>query len=149
MKYVNGVQEQNGVLYYFEKGVKTHAGIIKIDGEIYYAGTGGIIVTNTTKLVYSGYTNGLVPPGTYEFDAEGKMKYANGIHEIDGILYYFVDAVKTHAGVIQIGDDYYYAATGGVIVRNTSKFVYFGYANGLVAPGEYEFDADGKMIINK
>lgn len=147
MQCVNGVYEQNGVLYYFEKGVKTHAGIIKIDGEIYYAGTNGVVVSNATKLVYPGYTNGIIPPGTYEFDAEGKMKCANGIYEIDGVLYYFVDAVRTHAGVIQVDGCYYYAGTGGIIVRNTSKFVYFGYANGLVAPGTYKFNNEGKMII--
>ena len=69
----DGIYNFNGKLYYYENGELSHAGVIKIDGDYYYAATGGVIVRNTSKEIYLAYTNGLVPAGTYEFDADGKM----------------------------------------------------------------------------
>ena len=139
-------------LYYVVDGVVAHAGLIKIGDYYYYAATGGVIVTSTTRYINSVWVNGLMPAGTYEFDAEGKMIIEtedpkNGIVEVNGQLYYFVDNVAMHAGLIKIGDYYYYAATGGVIVTSTTRYINSVWVNGLMPAGTYEFDAEGKMII--
>ena len=65
---------KNGIIdgVYYENGRPKHAGIIKIDGEIYYAGTDGKLATGQ-KIVHRTMSNGLLKHGTYKFDAEGKM----------------------------------------------------------------------------
>ena len=64
----------------------------------------------------------------------------NGI--ING--YYYVDGVRTSAGLIEINGDYYYASNGGLIIMNKNYWV--STTNGLVEVGRYRFDAEGKMI---
>ncbi len=47
-----------------------------------------------------------------------------------------------------MGDDYYFTVTGGKLFKDGVKTIYSTSANGLVAPGDYTFDADGKMVID-
>ena len=49
---------------------------------------------------------------------------------------------------LRIGDDYYYAATGGKLAVNTTRYINKDWANGLLPVGTYSFGADGKMILN-
>ena len=101
-------------------------------------------------------TNGLLPEGSYEFDKNGKMVIEheepevpegpkNGIVEEGGELYYYVDGVRTYAGLIMIDGDYYYVRSGGVLVRGQKYWV--TKTNGLLPEGSYEFGEDGKMIV--
>lgn len=95
-------------------------------------------------------TNGLMEQKTYYFDAEGKLVQPdaekNGIvKESDDTWYYYVDGVKTYAGLIQIDGDYYYVNSSFKVIHNQSYYV--SKTNGLKAQGTYEFDADGKMVI--
>ena len=104
-------------------------------------------------------TNGLMPVGTYHFDADGKMTNApggsgegggttpveqkNGIVEEDGQLYYYVDGVRTHAGLVEIDGAYYYVKSNCTAVRDCDYFV--SNTNGLMPVGWYHFNADGTM----
>lgn len=65
---------KNGIIdgVYYENGRPKHAGVIKIDGEIYYAGTDGKLAKGQ-KIVHRVMSNGILKHGTYKFDAEGKM----------------------------------------------------------------------------
>ena len=147
----NGIGEIDGVLYYFENGEPCHKGLVEIDGDIYYAATGGKLVVSTTRYVNPDWTNGLMDPGVYEFDAEGKLiqpdTQKNGIVDVNGVLYYYVDGAATHAGLIEIDGDYYYAGTGGKLAVNTTRYINVVWANGLLPAGTYTFGADGKMIL--
>lgn len=148
----NGIVEIDGVLYYYVDDEAVHAGLIEIDGEIYYAGSGGKLAVSETRYVNENWTNGLMDPGTYEFGPDGRLMEPevgrNGIVEVNGVLYYYVDGVATHAGLVRIGDDYYYAATGGKLAVNTTRYINKDWANGLLPVGTYSFGADGKMILN-
>lgn len=55
---------------YYENGEPKHEGIVEIDGNFYYAGEKGELVTGK-KVVHSYMANGLVPHGTYTFDENG------------------------------------------------------------------------------
>ena len=98
-------------------------------------------MTNTTMLIED--TNGLIEAGTYSFDAQGKMTIVlrNGI--VDG--YYYVDDVKTAAGLLLIDGAYYYAGSDGKIAVSQSRWV--SETNDLLSAGTYRFDAEGKAIM--
>ena len=147
----NGLIQEADGLYYYVDGKKTHAGLVKVGDDYYY-------IDKTCKAVtgqkYVGvdksgndWTNYLLPAGTYTFGDDGKMLGRNGIFEEDGVLYFFINDVKTRAGLIRIGDDYYYVRSGGVVA--TGEY-YVSYPNTNVTgfeKGTYTFGEDGKMII--
>ena len=91
--------------------------------------------------------------GSYTFDADGKMTNPrvkdtakNGIVEEDGSLYYYVDGLRSYAGLIKLGDDYYYVRTSGEVVHGRSYWI--TKTNGLLPEKSYTFADDGKMILN-
>lgn len=97
-------------------------------------------------------TNGLpLPEWGYWFDANGVILHnsdttRNGVYEDEsGIKCYYVDGVKAPAGLVKIGDDYYYAKSNGAVVVDGTY--YCSRMNGLMDEGTYAFDADGKMLI--
>ena len=146
----NGLIEEDGVLAYYVDGVRTHAGVIQVDGAYYYIKSNGTAVRGVDKYaVGADMTNGLVPAGTYAFDANGKMvieKPKNGLVDEGGQLYYYVDGAKTHAGLIQNDGAYYYIKSNCTAVRGCSYYIGANNTNGLMPAGTYTFDADGKMI---
>ena len=95
-------------------------------------------------------TNGLaLPEWGYYFDENGVILHdedtsKNGILKDGEDLYYYVDGIKAPAGLIQIGDAYYYAKSSGKLVVNQSY--YCSRTNGLMEEGTYSFDAEGKLI---
>ena len=150
---------EDGELYYYVNGVRFYAGLIQIDGDYYYVNSSCKVVTNQRYWVSK--TNDLLPAGFYNFDADGKMTDApiptpdpdpdpnpdpevkNGIVNEDGELYYYVNGVKTYAGLIQIDDDYYYVNSYCKVIVNQRYWV--SKTNDLLPAGFYNFDVDGKM----
>lgn len=65
---------KNGIIdgIYYENDNPKHAGVIKIDGELYYAGSDGKIATGY-KVVHSSMSNDLLKHGTYKFAEDGKL----------------------------------------------------------------------------
>jgi hypothetical protein len=58
--------------------------------------------------------------------------------------YYYVDGIRTAAGLVEQDGYYYFANTGGKLVVDQPYWV--SKTNGLVSTGTYRFDAEGKMI---
>ena len=148
---LNGICELNGKLFYCIDGVIIRHGLVRVDGRLYYArSVSGELVTGCRYWVTR--TNGLtfedgtpIAPGYYYFDDNGVMFIKNGIVEENGSLYYYVNNVLTPAGLIKLGDDYYYVRTSnGEVIHGRSYWV--TVTNGLLPSGMYEFDNDGKMI---
>ena len=140
-----GLAEENGVLYYYRDGKRTaNAGVLDIDGNYYYVGSGAIAVTNGTAWV--SITNGLVATGTYRFNAEGHMILTTEVVNENGILYYYRDGKRTaNAGLIEFEGAYYYIDGAAKAVTDTT--VWINNTNGLMEVGSYTFGADGKMIF--
>ena len=158
----NGIVAENGSLYYYENGVLTGAGLIRLDGDYYYVKTSNAEVVHGRSYWVTA-TNGLLPVGQYAFDENGKMidppavdpdpdpkpepepEVKNGIVSENGSLYYYVDGKLTGAGLIRLGGDYYYVKTSNCeVVHGRSYWVTL--TNGLLPAGLYSFGADGKMI---
>ena len=140
--------ESSSNYYYCIDGVIIANGLMLIDGSYYYARTSsGAFVCGRSYWITK--TNGLLDAGIYTFDDAGKIifpeKPKNGIVAENGSLYYYVDGVLTGAGLIQIGNDYYYVRTStGEVVHGRSYWI--TVTNGLLPTGQYMFADNGKLI---
>ncbi len=137
----NGIYQEEGKTYYYVDGVRTGVGLVKIDGYYYYASTGGVCKTGK---YWVSRTNDLLKAGYYFFNEDGKMDIKNGVYAEDGAVYYYVDGVRTSAGLVNVDGYYYYASTGGVC--KTGKY-WVSRTNDLLNAGYYFFNEDGKMDI--
>ena len=137
------VRDNDGVLRYYVYGKVTYVGLIKIDGDFYYVRSNGEVVTNCVYWIT--WTHGLKEAGYYTFDENGKLTGTpkNGIVEEDGVLHYYVNGKLTYAGLIKIGDDYYYVNSKCEVVRDCDYYI--SWTHDLLPQGKYHFDADGKL----
>ena len=134
--------------FYYENGVKTYAGLIEIDGHLYYVNSKYMVIHNHDYPICK--TNGLRPQGRYMFDENGWLvdvdEELNGIvKQNDGKWYYYVDGIKTYAGVFTINGEYYYAKTDGEVIHGMSYYI--SKTNGLLEKGQYDFDEEGRMFL--
>lgn len=140
----NGIVAENGGLYYYEGGKLAYAGLIEIDGAVYYVRSNGQLVQNQKYWISK--TNGLKPEAAYHFDADGKLYVPDPVVEIrDG--YYYVDGVKTYAGLVEVDGDYYYVNSSCKVVKNCTYWI--SKTNDLLPEAAYTFDADGKIIFSE
>ena len=141
-----GIYTEDGVMYYYEQGVKTYAGLIEIDGYYYYVNSSCKVVTGRYYITKN---NGLPYQGYYDFDEQGRLIAAmvdttrNGIVTEDGVMYYYENGVKTYAGLIEIDGYYYYVNSACKVV--TGRY-YITKNNGLPYQGYYDFDEQGRLI---
>ena len=149
----NGIIEEDGKLYYYVNDVRTYAGLIILDGEYYYVNSSCIVVTSLHYWISK--TNDLLPATFYDFGPDGKMirdsdepvldpRLKNGIIEENGTLYYYVNDVRTYAGLILLQGDYYYVNSSCIVVTNQRYWV--SKTNDLLPAGFYDFGPEGKMI---
>ena len=145
----NGIVAENGSLYYYKDGVLTYAGLIEIDGSYYYVRTNGEVVHGRSYWITK--TNGLMPERSYTFDENGRMTdpetkdtAKDGIVSEDGSLYYYVDGLRTYAGLIEVDGSYYYVRTNGEVVHGRSYWI--TKTNGLMPERSYNFADDGRML---
>ena len=137
------VKDDDGVLRYYVNGKVTYVGLIEIDGDFYYVRSNGEVVTDCVYWIT--WTHGLKEAGYYTFDENGKLTGTpkNGIVEEDGVLHYYVNGKLTYAGLIEIGDDYYYVNSKCEVVRDCDYYI--TWTHDLKPQGRYHFDADGKL----
>ena len=139
-----GVHDDNGVTRWINNGMLVwHAGLVK-DGDDYrYFKRNGMV---TGVETYVAKTNGLLKAAKYTFDAEGRLMKLEGLHEdLNGNLCYYVDYVKSYAGLVEVDGSFYYIASDLKAVKNCTYYV--TKTNDLKPAGYYTFDADGKMVI--
>ena len=149
-------------IFYVENGTSVYGGLMLIDGDYYYARTSGQLVVGKTYWITK--SNDLLPVAYYNFDENGKLidppvveepepdqpeqpevpAVKNGIISEDGKLWWYVDGVKTYAGLMLIDGDYYYARSSGEILTNCKYWITKN--NDLLPVDYYNFDENGKMI---
>lgn len=145
----SGILKEDGSLYYYVLGRRTYAGLIEIDGDLYYVRTNGEVVHGTVYWVTK--TNGLLPQGNYVFDADGKMIDAGGadagknglIRDEDGVLRYYRVGYPLFAGLIFVDGVYYYITEDGSAAVDGSLWI--SKTNDLLPEGRYTFGSDGCM----
>ncbi len=163
-----GIQTIEGTKFYLIDGVKVAAGLVEIDGEFYYVRSSGALVIG--QDYYVSKPNGLmhngeeIKKGTYTFDNQGRIDWTlkNGIYAEDGSLYYYVDDVRTYAGlIIYTGDiinadgsvtagvynnSMIYVNTKGEVKNNCTYWI--SKNNGLIEKNRaFTFDANGIVVV--
>ena len=169
-----GLWDYNGKTYYVKNGV--HDGneqLVYIDGYYYYvSGKTCVIEKNVTRWINR--TNGLVNPGIYTFDENGRMvnvpgepeepeepevpeepetpvdpdtPVLNGIVESDGKYYYYVNGVLAKAGGYELTDEE--GNTFYIYVRSSDSSLATGRywpndPNGVLESKIYDFGTNGK-----
>ena len=147
----NGVYFENGVWYYYENGKIGYNKGLMVYGDGYiYVRSGGQLATGTYYI-----TN--VPEELSDlfrlgqkviFDENGMAGTPkNGIHQVNGDLYYFVhNQIQYNAGLMEVDG-------GWIYVRSNGKLAVGKYwvtnTNGAMESGYYEFGEDGYMIISE
>lgn len=63
-------RKESGKIYCYVEGIKTYAGLIEVDGSLYYVNNNSNVVTGH---YYVSRTNNLVTKGYYDFDESGRM----------------------------------------------------------------------------
>ena len=66
-----GILEEEGELFYYEKDQRVYKGLFQVENDFYYATRDGKVITNREYWIVR--TNGLLPFGKYTFDGEGKL----------------------------------------------------------------------------
>ena len=139
---LDGIVKDGDVWTYYANGVKMYAGLIEINGALYYVNSDCTVVHSA--VYYVSKTNGLKPAGNYSFDEDGKLVELDGIVKNEDVWTYYVNGAKTYAGLIEIDGSYYYVKSDCTVVHGQKYYV--SKTNDLLPAGFYTFDVDGKMV---
>ena len=135
--------------------------LVEFEGNFYFINDGDKIARNGKLYLSQKYVEGKTFPdgraiqvGTYEFDAEGKMKIPERKHGIVGDYLYINDVKQVRYRLVEFEDNFYFINDGDKIAKNTKLYLSEKFVSGKtfadgtpVSVGYYQFDADGKMII--
>lgn len=136
----------DGYFYNYNVQVKAYK-VVEFEGNYYFVAENNKYVTSCTRNIADTMVGDTgIAPGKYEFDADGKMVYRQGPNA-DGYFYRDNQKVKAYE-LCEYNGDYYLVAENNKYVKNATRNVQAAWVKDTgVAPGTYEFDADGKMVI--
>ncbi len=145
--------------YFYKNNVRLNAyQLVEHNGDFYFINNGNKLAKNTSVYLkenfVSGYTYADGTPlkvGQYDFDAEGKMIIKNGPV---GDYFYKNNTMLRAYQLVEFEGNYYFIDNANKLAKNTSVYLKenfvsgYTYADGTpLKVGQYDFDAEGKMII--
>ncbi len=137
--------------------------LVQLDNNYYFISDGNKIVKNIKLYLSETYVSGKyfadgreVTVGYYEFDADGKMIIEEPKNGVIGDYLYINDVKQTRYKLVEYDGCFYFINDGDKVVKNTRLYLNANFVSGKyfadgreVTAGYYEFDSDGKMIIEE
>lgn len=145
--------------YFYKNGaVEKCYKLVEYDNEFYFIDAGNKLLKNTRVYLSEGFVAGFahkdgtpLAAGYYDFDANGKMVIKNGPI---GDYFYKNGALQKCYQLVEFEGDFYFIDAGNKLLKNVRVYLNEGFVAGFthkdgtpLAAGNYEFDADGKMVI--
>ena len=135
--------------YFYLNGVQQLAyQLIKWNGNYYFVNDNNRYCRNNHLYLGQQFVEGSeLTPGTYDFDAEGKLILKNG-PQADG--YFYINGVRQNCyQLINWNGDYYFINDGHKYAVNKRIYLSAGFiGDEPLAVGYYYFGADGKMVMD-
>lgn len=146
----NGVFFENGSWYFYEKDkISYNKGLIAYDGGYIYVRSNGMLATGTYYITnVPEELSGIFFSGQKMFfDENGfAQPVKNGICEVDGKLYYYINnEIQYNAGLIKVDGGYIYVRSNGVVA--TGEYWITNH-NGLLPEETYDFGESGILTVN-
>ncbi len=139
----------NGVVgdYFYKNNERLKAyQLVEFEGNYYFINDGHKIAKNKRIYLSDRFVEGTdLKVGYYDFDAEGKMVFLNGpVGD-----YFYKDNVRLKAyQLVEFEGNYYFINDSHKLAKNTKLYMSQRFVEGTdLKVGWYEFDADGKLII--
>ncbi|MBO5111521.1 MAG: phosphodiester glycosidase family protein, partial [Clostridia bacterium] len=149
----DGTRYYYGPSYYIARN-PGYMMLVEIDGNTYNFDNKGYITTGIRalrdstsfkKYIYSFDENGIM---TNKITEPGTVSAYDEYSGDTGLFLVNEDGyVPMNAQLVKVGANYYYVLYSGKVRLNYTITLTNDTANGLVAPGDYTFGADGKMIV--
>jgi hypothetical protein len=147
--------------YCIDGAPRRQGATIDPNGYIYYFNSTLKAVRNTTYTIGESMANGIIPAGTYNVDAQGRLMDGRGEllradtamadgfkYFADGTIRYYVDGKPARAGLVTDEEgNYYYFNSSLKAVRGTWYEIGESMTNGLLPAGRYYFNKDGRIIL--
>ena len=144
------VDAESGYMYFAENGVMVRNKLVKFENDYYFARGNYLLITWSTYISEE-QANGLLPAGEYQFGADGKLVMHNGpVADAYNSAYlnFYKDGVRVYEeGLYEYDGGYYYVRSNGLL-DTWAIYVSEEQANGLLPAGEYQFGADGKLVMH-
>lgn len=126
-----------------------NARLVEFNGDIYFVNHSGRLAVDNTKTITTANSNGILDPGDYYFDEDGKL-FTTGIRELeDGNLYYYENGKLGtriyNSQLAEINGSIYLVKWSGKVAVNEFREITAKNSNGLLDPGTYFFGEDGKL----
>ena len=133
--------------YFYINGVRQNAyQLVEFEGDYYFINDSNKLAKNKRIYLSAKFVEGTdIAVGYYEFDENGKMKRLNGP---DGD-YFYINGVRQNAyQLVEFEGNYYFINDSHKLAKNKRLYMSQRFVEGTdLKVGYYEFDADGKMII--
>ena len=121
--------------------------LVEFEGGYYFVNDNNKLIKNATISLSEQFTGAYgIPAGRYAFDANGKMILNHGV--VGDYLY--INGVQQKAyQLVEFEGSYYFVNDYNKVLKNAKIDLGEKFTSQYgIAAGRYEFDADGKMIIN-
>ena len=134
---------------------QTRYKLVEYAGNFYFINDGDKVVKNGKLYLSETFVEGKVlpdgraiPPGYYQFDADGKMVVEAIKNGVIGDYLYINDVKQTRYKLVEYDGYFYFINDGDKVVKNGKLYLSERFVAGTpISVGIYRFDADGKMII--
>ncbi len=133
--------------YFYKDGIRLNAyQLVEYNGDYYFINDAHKLAKNKRIYLSQGFVEGTdLKVGYYDFDAEGKLVLKNGpIGD-----YFYKDGVMQKAyQLVEYEGNYYFINDSHKLAKNKRIYLSQVFVEGTdLKVGYYEFDADGKMIV--